>query len=383
MRAGPAVALALAACGSPRAPAGPPAAPSDAMGFVVDEEALQPARLAAIEKAMNDLAAVAPQCWAAAAVDDYQLAGEITLLITVADDPGGGRVEVRSDSARDPVLTACLVAVAEAYRWPEPMWEESAQLPFAFTAPSGQNVIDRALIPEVADGARVLLDGRNSGNRAASMFELVVPAGATHAATASQRDEVWVFLDAPGAGSLPTGQPLDAAYLPPGAVRALVAPADAPLHVLIVATPGGDEDATRRSGVLPASPADRKNKKAPKAVVLSPIGATVAERARMGTVTLQVEPARGAGKAVASSRLDIIAGAVIPPHVHDASTELLYVRSGVGRMVVGGVELPVTATSVVQIPAGVEHSFEATEAMTVLQFYTPAGPEQRFKPAGR
>jgi mannose-6-phosphate isomerase-like protein (cupin superfamily) len=41
--------------------------------------------------------------------------------------------------------------------------------------------------------------------------------------------------------------------------------------------------------------------------------------------------------------------------------------------------MPVTATSVVQVPPGVEHSFEATASVTALQLYTPAGPEQRFK----
>src|SRR5688500_5386499 len=103
---------------------------------------------------MNDLAAVAPQCWAAAAVDDYQLTGEITLLITVEDEGGRGRAEVRADTARDPILTACLIAVAEAYQWPAPMHGESAQLPFVFTAPAGQNGIDRRLLPEVTEIGR-------------------------------------------------------------------------------------------------------------------------------------------------------------------------------------------------------------------------------------
>ncbi len=48
-------------------------------------------------------------------------------------------------------------------------------------------------------------------------------------------------------------------------------------------------------------------------------------------------------------------------------------------MIVDGVSLPVTSTTVVQVPAGVEHSFTAAEATRVVQFYTPAGPEQRFR----
>ena len=48
-------------------------------------------------------------------------------------------------------------------------------------------------------------------------------------------------------------------------------------------------------------------------------------------------------------------------------------------MIVDGVTLPIGADSVVQIPPGVEHSATVTERFRAYQFYTPAGPEQRFK----
>ena len=41
--------------------------------------------------------------------------------------------------------------------------------------------------------------------------------------------------------------------------------------------------------------------------------------------------------------------------------------------------VPVTATSVIQIPPSTKHAFVATAAVRAVQIYTPAGPEQRFK----
>ena len=79
--------------------------------------------------------------------------------------------------------------------------------------------------------------------------------------------------------------------------------------------------------------------------------------------------------------IELEAGAVVLSHVHDAATEVLYVTGGGGTMTVGGVTVPVTEDSVIQIPPGVEHAFTAAEATTAFQLYTPAGPEQRFKPA--
>jgi quercetin dioxygenase-like cupin family protein len=377
------VALATVACSQPsKAPPDRPAvAPDAAVAGGDDEAALEEQRTAAIEQAMGVLDAVAHQCWAAAATDDYQLAGDVSILVSV-DDAGVGAAEVRSDTTNDEVLTRCLVSVVGAYAWPPPMYGGATLLPFAFAAPNGQNLIDRALVPEVASGARVLLDAKNSGNAAVSMFELTVPAGETAKPTASARDEVWIFLDEPAAGSVPKAKPLDAIYLPAGAARAPAARAEAPLRVLIVSVPGGTEDATRASGVLPASPAKlpkKTDKKAVRPFVAGADGAFQAPRPGVGTVVIMVEPDRVKGAAMAVSTLDLDATAAIPTHVHDGSTEVLYLLEGGGSMTIDGVELPVTATSVVQIPAGVAHSFTASAASRAIQIYTPPGPEQRFK----
>jgi quercetin dioxygenase-like cupin family protein len=84
-------------------------------------------------------------------------------------------------------------------------------------------------------------------------------------------------------------------------------------------------------------------------------------------------------KTLAASILALPAGATVAEHVHAGETELLYVLAGGGTMTVGGVALPVTATSVVQIPKHTRHAFTAASDLRAVQIYTPAGPEQRFK----
>ncbi|MBE7451822.1 MAG: cupin domain-containing protein [Kofleriaceae bacterium] len=110
------------------------------------------------------------------------------------------------------------------------------------------------------------------------------------------------------------------------------------------------------------------------------VGADAAHYPRPGGgARILVEPP-AAGGAVSLGLLELDAGVSVPAHVHARETEALYVLAGGGAMTVAGAALAVTATSVVQVPAGVEHAFTATAATRALQLYTPAGPEQRFKP---
>ena len=72
--------LVLAACGHPAAaPAPPPPpAPTPVVAAPADAAVSDDEKLAAIQKAMNDLDEGAQQCWAAAATERYDIEGEIT-----------------------------------------------------------------------------------------------------------------------------------------------------------------------------------------------------------------------------------------------------------------------------------------------------------------
>ncbi len=63
------------------------------------------------------------------------------------------------------------------------------------------------------------------------------------------------------------------------------------------------------------------------------------------------------------------------PHTED---EVYYVAQGAASIRVGGEDRPVTAGSIVYVPARVEHRFHSiTQDLTVLVFFAPAEYSQR------
>ena len=75
------------------------------------------------------------------------------------------------------------------------------------------------------------------------------------------------------------------------------------------------------------------------------------------------------------------AGMTVPEHAHDKEDEILWIVSGKGDMTLDGQAQPVEAGEAIHIPAGAKHSFKSDAGLTAVQFYTPSGPEQRFKKA--
>jgi len=138
-------ALMLAACSQPAPPPKPPVtpvAPGDAAVALVDASAVsQEEKLAAIQKAMNELDEAAQLCWASAATDRFDIEGELTVMIEITADKATSTVV--TDTARNAKLATCVRGLLESYRWAPPLYGETIQLPFKFTDPDGQSVIER------------------------------------------------------------------------------------------------------------------------------------------------------------------------------------------------------------------------------------------------
>jgi quercetin dioxygenase-like cupin family protein len=103
----------------------------------------------------------------------------------------------------------------------------------------------------------------------------------------------------------------------------------------------------------------------------------------MGSVAILFDKGSAKDGAAYVGLLSAESGFQVPPHRHADETELLYVLQGGGTMTVAGQQLPVRRGTAVQIPPDVEHSFivESKAPVLAVQFYTPSGPEQRFKKA--
>jgi quercetin dioxygenase-like cupin family protein len=388
--------LALVASCSPPAPApvmptpvGPagraPATPIDAPAASQDE------KLAAIQHAMNQLDEAAQGCWAAAATDRFDIEGELTVLVDISATDA--KTQVTSDTARNGKLAACLAQLLASYKWAPPLHGQAIQLPFKFTAPGGQSVIDRRLVEwkgQVGVSVAVLLDENNSGNAAASMVEIAIAKGSSTGIRAAARAELWFFVDRadvgyghlhgtssaqgrPGVGR--SGQHMvagDMMFVAPGQVREVEA-RDADAHAVIVFLPGGREG-TARAGALPTREytITRKGAPAPKLLLAR-------DAKTYGPATIYAELAITKDAPFSASILNLAANAVVPEHVHANETELLYLLDGRGTMTIAGQPIEITPTSVIQIPPNTKHGFTAATPVRALQVYTPAGPEQRFK----
>jgi len=188
----------LAACPSPspdpvRPQPGPGSgsarAPGDAAPASQDEQ------LAAIQKAMNELDEATQGCWAAAAVERFDIEGELTARIEIGD--GTAIVGLVQDTTRTPRLASCVIAVLTNYPWAPPLPRPDDPAAVQVRAPDGQNVIDRALVPwngQAKVSMAVLLDEHNSGNGAASMIEVAISGGGTTTERSPDRAELWYFL---------------------------------------------------------------------------------------------------------------------------------------------------------------------------------------------
>jgi len=387
----------LGACSSPPQPAHPtasgtpvtPREPTSAIG--PDARAPEPPAgrapvsqeetLAAIQKAMNELDEAVQGCWAAAATERFDVEGELLAHIDVGDPERGAAttVALAEDTAKSPRLASCVTAVLTSYAWAPPLRGQSLRLPFRFRAPAGQNVIDRRLVAANGQGGvsiAVLLDEANTGNDAASMLEVAIAAGGTTDLRRPERDELWYFL-APAtveiAGREQAVAAGDMLFAPKGSTRAVRATTEA-ARAVVVLVPGGREG-TARAGALPAPAVSRGAKVAGSPAVLLP----AATATRHGAATIHAEPATTRTKALSASVLALPAGSQVTEHVHAGETEILYVLSGSGTMTIAGVAVPVTPTSVIQIPPNTKHAFTASDEVRAVQLYTPAGPEQRFK----
>jgi quercetin dioxygenase-like cupin family protein len=341
--------------------------------------------LAAIQKAMNDLEPPAHGCWAAAATERFDVEGELKMHVDVGD--GTAIAMVAHDTSNSKRLGSCMTALLTSYRWAPPLKNQSIELPFKFTAPDGQSVIDRRLVEAHAQGGvavSVLLDENNTGNPNASMLEVAIQAGASTSNRWTDRAEVWYFLapahvtlglDEHAALTAPQEHDVaagDIVYVPPGnTMKAAAKGGDT--RAVVVVVPGGREGTARAGALTNAGKGlDRKLSPAPRVVAAS-------AAKTYGPATIYLDPVQTLDHTLAASILQLPAGAKVPEHVHAKETELLYVLAGAGTMTIAGTDLPVTATSVIQIPPNTKHAFAATEAVRAVQIYTPAGPEQRFK----
>jgi quercetin dioxygenase-like cupin family protein len=388
-----------AACGTGTRAAPGPASPSAGAERGGGQEAddASAAAVAAVERAVNQHNAAIHECWAMGAADDFHLEGEVRLAVTVGAGGSAEKVEVLRDTTQDQILVDCLKQMWAAHRWPADVFgaKDVVQLPpFRFGAPDAQHTVSSRFVPKRplgADGAaaastvQVLMHPDNTGNGAAALSLLEMAPGMAVPRHRHTSAELLLILSGAGRIKMSGGKrvrPGDGVYIAAGTPHELVNDGSEPLVAVQLYAPAGPE---RRflGGADPGTtqvPATERSR-ATERVASAARARAYAILGGKGRAQIVFDAASARDDAASLIALTLDGGTEVPSETHDGSSEYVYLLEGSGVMSIDGEQTPVAAGDAIQIPSGIEHSFRAGDgaAVKAVQFYAPAGPEQRFK----
>jgi quercetin dioxygenase-like cupin family protein len=364
------------------------------------------AQIAAVQKAVNETKAVRHTCWELGATDDFDLTGAVALKLKFGDKGQVVQTHVVRDETGDKVLVSCLRDLYSKYRWP-PVFRagDAIQLPFSFQAPRAQYTVryDR-VAAAAAKGAKVggvlspkfsahvLVDQKSTGNGAAAITILTARDGLEVPMHRHSSAELLYVSSGEGrvfgldgkrrATKVAAGT---AIYIPAGTAHGFVHTGKADTVLVQLYAPGGPEQRfktgnTRGTTPVTAQEQKRRPRRFPRPIVVrkskvKPLSIAGGK----GQVRILLDEARVKDKAAYLGIISMQAGVKIPAHRHAKASELLLMTKGAGVLVVDGKRYPVARGTAIQIPTNIEHAFEATADVEAIQFYSPSGPEQRFR----
>jgi quercetin dioxygenase-like cupin family protein len=381
-----------------------------------EEERVSRALQAALEKHGGDV----NRCFEKALADTLDVAGKVELEMDVGEAGKVTRAVPAAPAdaaAKSPVLLACLSASATTWTIPGVAAGTTVILPLSFEGQMAQFSIKTADAPERGPGAakgkgtkgkaakgpapaftvKVLVDEETMHARQASLSLLTI-APANRIAMHKHPGAEVLYVKKGRARVLgPTGTSPEvltegmAVFIPAGMPHVLENMVrTAEVEILQVFAPLGPERVYRDPTDAKGRAAfevlrDQRKAKAPEGARLAVDSfekATVYPQAG-GKIKVHMlfEPANTDSEAVSLSVVEFEPGAEIPRHSHDGSAEILYMLSGSGSLTIGSEKLPFGAEQAIHLPEGQPHAakFAGSDKTVALQFYAPAGPEQRFK----
>jgi quercetin dioxygenase-like cupin family protein len=327
----------------------------------------------AVEKALVTAEPKLHRCWERAAADDYRVEGQIDLAVTVGKEGKTGAVAVKADSIGQQPLQDCVSHAFDGVSFGDAFAPgDKVEVPVTFKAESNVTLkADDAKSYKLngAQGvAKVLIDEKTAKADKASMTWIDLQPGARWVRP-SPKGTAFIYVRRGRAtfGGEPANED-EVVVLPDGSAPLVLAGNRAELVMLLV--PPGAEQAYRSNGKIP----EPTNGPAPKIIVTN-----AAEKHDIlggkGVVWIYVQ-----NDQAAVDHIRFEGKTSIPEHSHDGSAELLYVTQGTGQLTVDGETYPVGPFTAVYVPPGAKHSLVVGDRrLEAIQFYTPSGPEQRFK----
>jgi quercetin dioxygenase-like cupin family protein len=332
------------------------------------------AQAQAVEKALVAAEPKLHRCWEQAATDDFRVEGQISVAVTVGDKGKAGKVAVKADSIGQKPLESCVAGAFDDVTFGDAFAPgDSVEVPVTFKAESNVTVKAGDAKSNKLNGAqgvaKILIDDKTAKADKASLVWIDLQPSARYVRP-SPKGMAFIYVRRGRAvfGGQSANED-EVVVLPDGASPLIQASNRTELVILFV--PPGAEQAYRTGAKIPEPTVGGP---APKVIATN-----AAEKHDIlggkGIVWIYVE-----NDQAAVDHLRFEAGAVVPEHTHDGSAELLYFTTGKGELTIDGEKFPVEPFTAAYVPPGAKHSFVAGDRrVEAIQFYTPSGPEQRFK----
>jgi mannose-6-phosphate isomerase-like protein (cupin superfamily) len=145
----------------------------------------------------------------------------------------------------------------------------------------------------------------------------------------------------------------------------------------VLAESGCLELKAHQSGVVLVLPAQK-----PPAAAASCEGKALSPEGEYPVGTIGKAKFLGHAPFAYAGELSLEPNAEVKPHQHDGSDEIILIQSGAGTFTLAGQTRKVAKGDAVRVPKGTVHGFVAgPQPVQVIQFYSPAGPEERFRAA--
>jgi quercetin dioxygenase-like cupin family protein len=389
-------------------------APADGANAGIDNS--EEARVAdVLQSALVAHGAEVNRCFERALADTLDVSGNIDLSVDVG--PGGKvtHAEPARDEVKSPVLLACLEASALTWTLAGIDPGSTVVVPLNFAGQAAQFSIKVADAPDHGPAAaggkhrggsappappfsvKLLVDEATMHAQKAALTQLTVGPASRIALHRHPGAEVLYVLrgharvlgaEGVAAEKLDEGM---AIYIPPHMPHAIENMGRTSAAVLLdIFVPPGPERVYRD----PKDPAGRAAFEVIHGAATNPPGAKlVVGTAGAGMpilggkakATPLLGPAETGDDGFYLGRLEAAPGALVPRHAHTGSEEIIFVLSGTGELTVGSEKFPFAANEALFLPAGQPHAvkFTGDERAEMVQIYAPAGPEDRYKDAGK
>lgn len=328
------------------------------------------AQAAAVEKALIAAEPKLHRCWEVAAASDYKVEGQIDLIVTIGPHGTAAKVVVKADGVGQKPLADCVVkAFADVPFGDAFATGDAVEVPVTFKAESNVTVraadVRAVALAGQAGVVKVLVDARSTGADKAALAWIDLSSGGRLVRPLVGAAYIYVRKGRAKFGNQ-TAATDDVVVLADGTAPAITAHSRTELVALFV-PPGAEKDLRAGSPMPKPTPGEPR-------VIHEADASKFETLAGKGVARIYVEK-----EAASVDRMRFEAGAAIPEHSHAGTAEILYVVEGKGELTVDGDKYPVEPATAIYIPPGAKHAFVAQQAVDAIQFYTPSGPEQRFK----